>query len=52
MGLATNAVVLPNGAHQTIDEEFVFFRRCLLPSIPDLAVTPLHKPALEINGVA
>ncbi len=52
MGLTTNAVVLPYGAHQTVNEEFVFFRRCLFPSIPDLAVTPLHKPAFEINGVA
>jgi hypothetical protein len=41
----------PDGTHQTVDKELVFFRRGLLPGVPDFAVAALHKPPLEIDGM-
>ena len=42
---------VPDGAHETVDEELVLLRGCFFSCIPDLAIAALHKPLIEVNRV-
>ena len=49
--LATTRHHVPDGAHETVDEELVLLRGCLFSRVPDLAIAALHKPLFEVNRV-
>ena len=42
----------PYRSNEAVNENLVLVRRSLLSSIPNLAVTTLHQPTLEVDRVA
>ena len=42
---------VPDGAHETVDEELVLFCGCLFSRIPDFAIATLHEPLLQVDRV-